>query len=325
MRDTSAGALRAFRLIAEHGTFTRAAAVLGVTPSALSQALRQLEERLGARLLQRTTRRVGLTDAGRELLARVTPALGAIDAALDDMRQRGGDPAGTLRLTMPQIVVRSLLTPILEEFLAAYPRITLDLRIENRLADLVGEGLDAGIRLGELLERDMIAVPLGGKLRSVVIGAPAYFKRHGRPQHPRDLARHNCVSFRFDSGALYRWEFARAGRWFEIAVGGNLVVNDAELALEAAKQGIALYYAVEPLVRTALAEGRLETALDAFLPPFEGFYLYYPSRLQMPPKLRVFIDFLRTRVAALSGAKARLTPRPRTTAAEHRARTAPLL
>jgi DNA-binding transcriptional LysR family regulator len=301
MRDASAGALRAFRLIAEHGTFTRAAAVLGVTPSALSQALRQLEEHLGVRLLQRTTRRVGLSDAGRELLARVTPALGAIDAALEDVRQRGGDPAGTLRLTMPQIVVRSLLEPVLKDFLAAYPRITLDLRVENRLADLVGEGLDAGIRLGELVERDMIAVPLGGKLRSVVVGSPAYFARHGRPQHPRDLARHNCVSFRFASGAVYRWEFARAGRWFEIAAGGNLMVNDAELALQAALAGIALHYAVEPLVRAALADGRLESVLDAFLPPFEGFYLYYPTRLQMPAKLRVFIDFLRARVAALSG------------------------
>jgi DNA-binding transcriptional LysR family regulator len=263
-------------------------------------------------LLQRTTRRVSVTDAGRELLARVTPALGAIDAALDDVRQRGGDPAGTLRLTMPQIVVRSVLAPVLRDFLAAYPRITIDLRIENRLADLVGEGLDAGIRLGEMIERDMIAVPLGGKLRSMVIGAPAYFVRHGRPQHPRDLARHNCVSFRFDSGALYRWEFARAGRWFEIAVGGNLMVNDAELALEAALAGIALYYAVEPMVRTAVADGRLETVLDSFLPPFEGFYLYYPSRLQMPPKLRVFIDFLRARGATsgLTAARAGRGPAP---------------
>ena len=301
MRDADAGALRAFRLIAELGSFTRAGDVLGVTPSALSQALRLLEERLGARLLQRTTRRVGLTDAGRELLARVTPAFGAIDAALDDVRQRGRDPAGTLRLTMPQIIVRSLLEPVLREFLAAYPRITLDLRVENRLADLVGEGLDAGIRLGELLERDMIAVPLGGTLRSAVVGSPAYFARHGRPQHPRDLAKHNCVSFRFDSGAIYRWEFARAGKWFEIAVGGNLMVNDADVALAAAFEGIALHYAVEPLVRAALADGRLESVLDAFLPPYEGFYLYYPSRLQMPPKLRVFIDFLRARVTAVSG------------------------
>ena len=305
MRDTSDSALRAFRLIAEHGTFTRAAGVLGVTPSALSQTLRQLEERLGVRLLQRTTRRVGLTEAGAELLARITPAIGAIDAALEDVRQRGGEPAGILRLTVPQIVTRALLHPMLKAFLDAYPRITLDLRVENSLADLVGQSLDAGIRLGELLERDMIAVPLGGKLRSVVIGSPAYFSHHGRPQHPRDLARHNCVRFRFDSGTIYRWEFAKAGRWFETAVDGNLIVNDNDAAQQAALDGLALHYSVEPLVRGALADGRLESVLDAFLPPFEGFYLYYPSRLQMPPKLRVFIDFLRARVGTLAAGSAR--------------------
>jgi DNA-binding transcriptional LysR family regulator len=196
---------------------------------------------------------------------------------------------------------------MLKAFLDAYPRITLDLRVENHLADLVGQGLDAGIRLGELLERDMIAVPLGGKLRSVVIGSPAYFEHRGRPQHPRDLAQHNCVRFRFDSGTIYRWEFAKAGRWFETAVDGNLIVNDNDAAQQAALDGVALHYSVEPLVRGSLADGRLESVLDDFLPPFEGFYLYYPSRLQMPPKLRVFIDFLRARVGTLSAGSARRT------------------
>jgi DNA-binding transcriptional LysR family regulator len=305
LRDAGSGALRAFRLIAEHGAFTRAAAVLGVTPSALSQSVRQLEERLGVRLLQRTTRRVGLTDAGRELLARIEPALGAIDAALEDLRQRGGTPAGTLRVTVPQVAARALLQPLLAEFLATYPRIVLDLRVENTLTDLVGEGLDAGIRLGESLQRDMIAAPLGGKLRSVVVGAPAYFARHGRPQHPRDLAQHNCVRFRFASGAVYRWEFARAGRWFEMAVEGNLIVNDNDVAIGAALDGFALHNAVEPLVRGWLADGRLESVLDAYLPPYEGFYVYYPSRQQMPPKLRVLIDFLRARIGAMMVPKKR--------------------
>lgn len=294
MSEHPTASLRAFRLIAEHGSFTRAAADLEVTPSALSQTLRQLEKQLGVRLLHRTTRRVGLTEAGRDFLERIAPALTAIDGAIESARQHGDRPAGTLRLTTSQL---SLLGSVIPEFLRAYPEITLDVHIDNALTDLIGEGFDAGIRLGERLERDMVAVPLTGPMRSRVVGSPAYFQQHGRPQHPRELQQHNCVRYRFvTSNAIYRWEFAEKGRWFEIDIGGNLIVNENALALAAVRDGIALAHLPETLLTADLTDGRLQSVLDDWLPPYDGLYLYYPSRYQVPPKLRVFIDFLRARM-----------------------------
>lgn len=299
MRDETNGALRAFQAIARHGSFTRAAAELEVTPSALSQTMRQLETRIGVRLLQRTTRKVGLTEAGQAFLARVAPALAAIDGAIDALRQHGDRPAGTLRLTMSEVMVPSLIEPVLADFLRAYPDIRIDIRIDNALNDLVSEGLDAGIRLGERLQRDMVAVPLGGPQRSVVVGSPAYLKAHGKPAHPRELAAHRCIRQRFTAGgALYRWEFSTRGRWFEIDVDGPLVTNDNALTVRAALDGIGLLHTMEIYVREHLAAGRLESVLESWLPPYDGFHLYYPSRFQVPPKLRVFIDFVRARLAA---------------------------
>ena len=301
MRDDYA--LRAFRAIAEQGSFTRAAAALDVSASALSQTLRQLEDQFGTRLLHRTTRRVGLTEAGQELLRRIVPALNELDAAMDAARQHGGRPSGLLRLTVPDAVAISLLDPLLGEFMARWPDVKLDIHVDNGLSDLIADGFDAGIRLGERLQRDMVAVPVTGPMRSVVVGAPAYLDRRGRPAHPRDLAAHNCVNFRqTSSGGIYRWEFAqrsgpRKGRWFEIAVDGSLTVNSIPLAVRAAIDGIGLATVLEPFARAAIADGRLESVLDAWLPPFDGFYLYYPSRFQVPPKLRVFIDYLRERLA----------------------------
>lgn len=298
MRDDTP-ALRAFHLIARHGSFTRAAAELEVTASALSQTMRQLEQRLGVRLLQRTTRRVGLTEAGKAFLERITPALAAIDMALDELRQHGERPAGTLRVTVPEIVLEWLVAPMQSEFLRRWPDITLDIDVTGGLVDLVAGSYDCGIRLGERLARDMVAVPLGGPVRSVVVAAPAYLDRHGRPQHPRDLQAHACVRNRYiSSGAIYRWEFAQRGRWFDIDVSGPLIVNDPALAIRAALGGLGLTHTLEPAVREHLAAGRLETVLDTWLPPYDGFYLYYPSRFQVPPKLRAFIDFLRERMAA---------------------------
>ena len=311
MRNDPAGALRAFRTIATLGTFTRAAAELAVTPSALSQTLQSLERRLGVRLVQRTTRRVGLTEAGRQLLDRIAPALGEIDAALDAVRQHGERPAGLLRITVPQAVVVRLIEPMLADFLRTYPEIALDIEVSNRLTDLIAAGYDAGIRLGEMLDPGMIAVPLGPRQRSRIVGAPAYFARAGRPRQPRDLAQHACIQFRFAPGnAVYRWEFARASRWFEVATAGPLIVNDVGLALRAALDGAGLYYGLEPHVREDVAAGRLETVLDSWLPPFDGFHLYYPSRRQMPLKLRVLIDFLRARATAPARMRATASPRP---------------
>ncbi|MHA6203113.1 LysR family transcriptional regulator [Dyella soli] len=303
MSPDNASALRAFRLIARHGSFTRAAAELEVTASALSQTLRQLEAHVGVRLLHRTTRRVGLTEAGRAFLERISPALSEIDDAIEAMRQHGDRPSGTLRIAVPQMVLDQLIAPTLAEFMRAWPELRVDIQVENRLTDLIAEGFDAGIRLGERLARDMVAIPLGSQQRAVVAGSPAYFAEHGRPQHPRELAAHRCVRFRFSSGVIYRWEFAHPagparGRWFELDVDGPLTTNDPTLAICAAIDGLALTHMVEPPLRAAIAAGQLETVLDDWLPPFDGFYLYYPSRLQVPPKLRVFIDHLRRHMAA---------------------------
>ncbi|TPG50256.1 LysR family transcriptional regulator [Rhodanobacter glycinis] len=322
MIDDHSPALRAFHTIARHGSFTRAAAELEVTPSALSQAMRQLEQRMGVRLLQRSTRKVGLTEAGRQFLERIGPALAEIDGAVEALRQHGDHPAGTLRITAPHSLLDQLLAPMLADFLRACPDVTLDLIADNALTDLVADGVDAGIRLGERLARDVVALPLGGPLRAVVAGAPAYFARHGRPQHPRELQQHVCARFRYrSSGAIYRWEFAdgsradksrpdksrahkvstgksgaTAHRWFEIDVNGPLITNEPSLPIRAALDGLLLVHMLEPMVREHIAAGRLQTVLDAWLPPFDGFYLYYPSRLQVPPKLRAFIDFLRERL-----------------------------
>jgi DNA-binding transcriptional LysR family regulator len=297
MRDDYA--LRAFRAIAEHGSFTRAAAALDVTASALSQTLQQLESQLGTRLLQRTTRRVGLTEAGGDLLKRIAPALTELDQAMDETRQHGDRARGTLRLTVPFIVSQWMIEPMLAEFMARWPDVRLDIHVDNGLTDLVAESFDAGIRLGERVERDMVAVPVSGPMRSVVVASPDYFKRHGRPENPKDLQNHNCIKFRLpSSGAIYRWEFAhrsgaQKGSWYEIAVDGSLTVNDFSLALRAAQDGIGMTYLLDMSVRSVIDAGRLECVLEPWLPPFEGLYLYYPSRFQVPPKLRVFIDFVR--------------------------------
>lgn len=290
-------ALRAFVSIAHHGSFTRAANELDVTASALSQMLAQFERQLGVRLLQRTTRRVGLTEAGREFLARIAPAMAVIDDAVESARQHGERPAGNLRIT---VAMGAILAPVLAEFVAAYPEITLEINVSTALTDLVTQGFDAGIRLGERLEKDMIAVPLGGPMRSAVVGSPAYFARRGKPKHPRELSHHDCIRFRFASGGLYHWEFAHPagnerGRWFEIEVDGNLIVNDNALAIAAARGGAGLTHLSVTAVQADLEAGRLESVLERWLPPYDGLYLYYPCRYQMPPKLRVFIDFLRQR------------------------------
>lgn len=298
MRFDRITALHAFRLIAAHGSFTRAAAELDITPSALSQMLRQLEQRLNVRLLNRTTRRVGLTEAGRSFLDRIAPALAEIEAAEEGVRQSGERPAGTLRLTVPSTACALLLEPLLGEFMRAYPKVRLDITLDDGFADLVRENFDAGIRLGESLQLDMVAVPIGGAQRSVVVGSPAYFASHGKPRHPRERATHHCIRQRFvSSGALYRWEFERHGNSFEIALEGTFIANDAGLIVRAALDSVGLAYVLESHVREHLAAGRLANMLDAWLPPFPGFYRYYPSRLQVPPKLRVFIDFLRERLA----------------------------
>ena len=288
--------LMAFAAVARHGSFTRAAGESGVSASALSQSVRTLETQLKVRLFNRTTRRVALTEAGMQFLERVRPALAALESAFDALDETRDHPAGTLRINLARVASELLVAPHLGEFARLYPHISLEMSLDDGLADLVGEGFDAGIRLGERLAQDMVAIPLGGEIRIVVAGSPAYFERYPQPQTPDDLSAHDCLRYRFStSGGIYRWEFAAQGdpsRVFEADTHGSFVTNDLRTMVRAAEQGVGLLHVMEDFVREQLADGRLVPVLDAWCPRFAGFYLYTASRAQMPLKLRVLIDFL---------------------------------
>lgn len=290
-------ALMAFASVARHGSFTHAAAEAGVTASALSQSIRSLETQLNVRLFNRTTRRVALTEAGAQFLARVQPALGELEAAFEALDETRDQPAGTLRINLPRVASELLVLPHLAEFTRRYPQIRLDLTLDDGFADVVGEGFDAGIRLGERVAQDMVAVPLGGELRIVVAGAPAYFERYPAPATPADLAAHDCLRYRFStSGGIYRWEFKQPddpSRVFEVETRGSLVTNDLHTMVRAAEQGVGLLHVIDDYASEQLEDGRLVRVLDAWCPSFPGFYLYTASRAQMPFKLRALIDFLR--------------------------------
>ena len=290
-------AVAAFARVAHHASFTRAAAELGVSPSALSQTVRGLETRIGVRLLNRTTRSVGLTEAGAQFLQRVLPALEALGAAFETLDDQRGRPAGTLRLTVPRIASGILLAPLLEDFMQRYPEVSVDVTLDDTLVDLAAGGYDAGIRLGERLAEGMIAVRIGRPQRLAVVGSPSYFRQHHKPMVPADLHGHACIGFRYpSSGALYRWEFARNGEQVDVDVDGALTTNDVDLCIDAARRGIGLAQVMEELVRRELEDERLERVLEDWCPAFPGFYLYYSSRAQMPLKLRVFIDLLTARL-----------------------------
>lgn len=294
-------ALTAVAAVARHGSFTRAAGEAGVSPSALSQTIRALETQLNVRLFNRTTRRVALTEAGAQFLERVRPALAALAAAFDSLDETRDHPAGTLRINLPRIASEMLVLPHLAEFTRVYPHIRLELALDDGFVDLVGEGFDAGIRLGERVAGDMVAVPLSGEVRIAVAGSPAYFERHAKPRTPDELAAHDCLRYRFStSGGIYRWEFAQPGdsrRVFEVETQGSLVTNDLRTMVKAAEQGVGLLHVIDGFVREQLDDGRLVSVLDAWCPVFPGFYLYTPSRAQMPLKLRALIDFLRVKRA----------------------------
>jgi len=279
--------------VAHHARFTRAADDLGLSPSALSQTVRALEARMGVRLLHRTTRRVGLTEHGARFLARVRDGLAQIDAAFEDLDSVRDVPAGKLRNNVPRIAAELLVLPHLPAFMARYPQVEVELFVEPALVDLVAGGFDAGIRLGECLARDMIAVPIGPLERQVVVATPGYFAAHGTPDTPADLVGHACIVHRRSNGRLMAWEFSHAGRDFEVEVSGRLVFNDAALIHAAVRAGHGMGQAFDAVVASDVAEGRLQAVLQDWQPPFAGFHLYYPAREQMAPKLRVFIDHLR--------------------------------
>lgn len=286
-------AVVAFARVAHHASFTRAADDLGISPSALSQTVRALEARMGVRLLHRTTRRVGLTEHGARFLARVRDGLAQIDAAFEDLDSVRDVPAGKLRINVPRIAAELLVLPHLPAFMARYPQVEVELFVEPALVDLVAGGFDAGIRLGECLARDMIAVPIGPLERQVVVATPGYFAAHGTPDTPADLVGHACIVHRRSNGRLMAWEFSHAGRDFEVEVSGRLVFNDAALIQAAVRAGLGMGQAFDAVVASDVAEGRLQAVLQDWQPPFAGFHLYYPAREQMAPKLRVFIDHLR--------------------------------
>lgn len=285
--------LIAFWKVAEHRGFTAAAADLAVSPSALSQAIRQLETRLGVRLLNRTTRSVSLTEAGEAYLARIGPALGQVIDAGDELNVLQGRPSGTLRLNAARVSIALVLRPLLEGFLHENPNVVLELTNDEGFVNIVEKGFDAGIRFGESIDRDMVAIPIGGPVKVAVVASPEYLSRVPAPRHPDELARHNCVRMRFAAtGAIYKWEFDMDGRLVDYEVGGNLVISDTTFSLDAALEGIGLAYTFEQLAQPYIKAKRLKRVLTAFSPTFPGFYLYYPSRHDQPSKLKALIEYV---------------------------------
>ncbi|MGV3551428.1 LysR family transcriptional regulator [Rhizobium sp.] len=286
--------LLAFAAVARERSFTRAAASLGMSPSALSHAMRGLEERLGVRLLARTTRSVAATEAGERLLQSLNPALAEITGGLDAMAEWRDSPSGTVRITTFSYPAKTILGPKLPVFLMANPDVRVEVDITDRLTDIVAAGFDAGIRFGDAIAKDMIAVRVGPDLRTIVVGTPSYFAEHGKPATPDDLERHRCICYRLmSSGGLLPWEFERAGRDIKVRTSGPLVVNDGDLAAAAIRAGAGLGYIMEHEVADDLASGRLIQVLGEWCPTFPGCYLYHPSRRQSPPALRALVAALR--------------------------------
>ena len=286
--------LAAFAVVAEQGSFTRAAAELHMSQSALSHAMKALEERLGVRLLSRTTRSVSTTEAGETLLRSVRPALDEISSGVDAVGALGGKPSGTVRITATKHAVSSVVMPILPGFLASHPGIRVDLIIDDNLTDIVANRIDAGIRFGDIVEKDMIAIRIGPDIRMAVVGAPSYFADHPVPRTPRELSGHRCMNYRrVRSGGLYAWDFEDKGRPFQVRVDGPLMFNNADLIRDAALSGHGLAYVYYDEVAADIKAGRLKRILEKWCPTFPGYYLYHPSRRQTPPALAALIAALR--------------------------------
>jgi DNA-binding transcriptional LysR family regulator len=288
--------LLAFLAVARERSFTRAAAQLGVSQSALSHTIRGLEERLGIRLLMRTTRSVSPTEAGERLLTSIGPHFEGIEAELAALNALREKPAGTIRITAGDHGANLVLWPVIEKFLPDYPDIKVEIFVDNGLTDIVAERYDAGVRLGEQVAKDMIAVRIGPNLRMIVVGAPAYFAGRKRPQVPQDLTAHNCINIRMPTyGGLYVWEFEKDGHELKVRVDGQLVFNNAALRLNAVLAGMGLAYLFEDQIEPYLADGRLIPVLTDWSPPFPGYHLYYPSRRQPSPAFALLVEALRYR------------------------------
>ncbi|GGG33808.1 LysR family transcriptional regulator [Chelatococcus composti] len=292
--DPFAG-LAAFLAVAETGSFTAAAARLGVSPAAVSQTVKALENRLGTPLFLRTTRRVGLTEAGAALLIRARPAAAEILQALETAGEMGEEPAGVLRLTVPRMAVPLVIEPVIPVLRRAHPKVAVEISVEDAAMDLPAHGYDAGIRIGEMVERDMVAVRLTRDIVWSVVASPAYLAARGTPQQPEDLTQHDAIRYRFPtSGAIYRWEFERDGRTLTVDPPGSLVVNDGALLISFALAGLGLAYVADIAAEEEIEADRLRPVLQPFLPRSPGLFLYFPRRASIQPKLRAFIDVMRT-------------------------------
>jgi DNA-binding transcriptional LysR family regulator len=306
MRGAELGDLVAFIAVAEERSFTRAAAKLGISQSALSHTVRRLEARLGLRLLNRTTRSVSPTEGGERLLRTLSPAFDQIQTELDAVGELRDKPAGTVRLTANDHAADTILWPAISRLLPSYPDIKVEIDIDYGLTDIVADRYDAGVRLGDQVAKDMVAVRIGPDLSMAVVGAPSYFAARPPPSSPQELVHHNCINFRQPSaGGLYAWEFEKRGRDLRVRVEGQLVFNGVYQILAAARSGFGLAYLFDDLVQEDVAEGRLTRVLADWCPPFSGYHLYYPSRRQPPPAFGLLVDALRVK----GGARPR-APRP---------------
>ena len=295
MNRGNLGDLTAFVAVADQLSFRAAASRLGVTPSALSHSMRQLEERLGVRLLHRTTRSVSVTDAGLRLLERLRPAISEIDGALEDLNQERQRPMGRLRIYAMHFAAAAVVAPIWKRFLSTYPEIHLELAVGEAPIDIVAKGFDAGIGPRDRMPADMIAVRVMGPMKIAVVGAPTYFARQRPPRTPDDLARHSCVQYRqAGEGAVFKWPFERNGKTRRMAVDGRLMVNIPDLAVRAAVDGLGIAYTIEALAEPFLRSGQLVRVLENWSPSVEGLFLYYPGHRQVPAALRALIDMVRT-------------------------------
>ena len=288
--------LLAFRAVAEERSFTRAAAQVGVSPSALSHTIRALEERLGLRLLTRTTRSVAPSEAGERLLGAIGPHFDGIEAELAALSELRDKPAGSIRITTGVHAAQAIVWPALARLLPVYPDIEVELSVHSGFIDIVEERFDAGVRLGETIAQDMVAVRIGPDMRMAAVASPAYFSGRKPPRTPQDLALHNCLNLRFPTrGGLYAWEFEKAGRALNVRVEGQFVVNDIALALQAALDRLGIAYLPEDYVRTEIEGRRLTRVLDSWCPPFPGYHLYYPSRRHQSPAFTLLVEALRYR------------------------------
>lgn len=296
MRQENFNDLAAFTLVARERSFTRAAARIGVSQSALSQTVRALEERLGVRLLTRTTRSVAPTEAGQRLLDTIAPSFEEITAALAALSEMREKPAGTIRITAGEHPAVSVLQPALKRFLPDYPDITVEIIVDYGLTDIVAEGYDAGVRMGEQVAKDMIAVPIGPEMRMAVVGSPDYFARHPAPRDPADLTDHRCINMRLPTyGGLFPWEFEKDGREVKVRTEGQLVFNNLGLRIASARDGLGLAYLPEDQALPHIAEGSLVRVLEDWCPYFPGYHLYYPSRRHASPAFSLVVDTLRHR------------------------------